>query len=218
MPARRPPPSPRRPRGRPPCAPADQGSEGQASGEAGDEATASGETCASAKLPKASATIGIRATGSGASRARRGGPQPRAPTNARPMPIPAPMPISSATRRRARAPVLPSPPLCGRQGEEREQDRHADAVVQAALDVQALGAPVCRHDGIRDHRLAERRIGRREHRGEDRDLQQAQSREEEHAGSEPRAGSSAADPIRSSRSRQADEPAQHGEVRVPTRR
>ena len=65
------------------------------------------------------------------------------------------------------------------QPKKDEQDRYADAVVESALDVQPL-ADVGRDTLIGDHRLAQRRVGRRQHGREDRDLEQGQAAEQHH--------------------------------------
>ncbi len=57
------------------------------------------------------------------------------------------------------------------QSEEHEQDRHADPVVEAALDVECL-PDIRRHSLIPHHRCAERRVRRGEHRRQNRDLEQ----------------------------------------------
>ena len=63
------------------------------------------------------------------------------------------------------------------QGEKNEQDGHANAVVEAALDVEA-GANAGRHRLVGHHGLAERGIGGREHGSEEANLEDAESVEQ----------------------------------------
>ena len=55
----------------------------------------------------------------------------------------------------------------GGQGREQEHEGHGDAVIETAFHVERL-TDAHGHVGVGDHGLAERRIGRREHRGEQR--------------------------------------------------
>ena len=57
------------------------------------------------------------------------------------------------------------------RGQEEEQDRHADAVGETALDVQTL-AHRGRNRGVGHDGLAQSRVRRRQDRGEDRHLEQ----------------------------------------------
>ena len=61
--------------------------------------------------------------------------------------------------------------------DSREQQRHADPVVQAALDVQALADPR-RDPRLGDDRLPERCVGRRQHDPEDHGLLDRQRAED----------------------------------------
>ncbi len=67
-----------------------------------------------------------------------------------------------------------------RERQEQEQDGHADAIIEAALDVERF-AYFHRNRRVGHDGLAERRVGRREHGREDRDLQQAELLEDRNA-------------------------------------